>query len=244
MRPSQKLALSHAIATELQQRYGFDDISAYLAEHKLQATAHQDYFEDAVDWAKSALRKADAATLLSISEDLEINSAVFRSSVPPKNWPDSSKYRLFISHLAKHKLYGTRLRDCLLPFHISGFVAHQDVHPTAEWQIEIERALSTMDAFLAIHTVGFKDSYWAQQEVGFAVARRVKIISFRMGEDPVGFISKQQALPHEKRMAEDIAKEINALLMDDPATSTRLAQVIELNTPKKRSFDIDDEIPF
>jgi hypothetical protein len=47
-----------------------------------------------------------------------------------------------------------------------------------------------MDAFLAIHTPGFKDSFWTQQEIGFAVGRGVKIISFKMGEDPTGFISK------------------------------------------------------
>jgi len=64
-----------------------------------------------------------------------------------------------------------------------------------------------MDAFLAIHTLGFKDSFWTQQEIGFAVGRSMKIISFKMGEDPTGFISKHQALPRRGRTAEEIARE-------------------------------------
>jgi hypothetical protein len=52
----------------------------------------------------------------------------------------------------------------------------RNIPPTLEWHVEIERALYNMDAFLAIHTPGFKDSFWTQQEIGFAVGRGVKII--------------------------------------------------------------------
>jgi hypothetical protein len=145
-----------------------------------------------------------------------------------------------MSHTSADKVKATRLRDCLAPYYISGFVAHQDIHPTAEWQIEIERALFAMDAFLAIHTKGFSLSFWAQQEIGFAVARGVKIISFKMGEDPTGFISKHQALPRGNRSAEDIAKEVNALLSDDDLTRA----VIIANKPKLPKSDFDEEIPF
>ena len=72
-------------------------------------------------------------------------------------------------------------------------------------------------------------SFWTQQEIGFAVARGVKIISFKMGEDPTGFISKHQALPRLKRSAEDIAKEVNGLLLHDERTATRLKEVIDAN---------------
>ena len=79
-----------------------------------------------------------------------------------------------------------RLKTCLSAYAMDGFVAHQDIHPTLEWQVEIERALRNMDAFIAIHTKGFSGSIWTQQEIGFAVARDVKIISLKMGEDPTG----------------------------------------------------------
>ena len=87
---------------------------------------------------------------------------------------------------------------------------------------EIERALHTMDGFIAIHTAGFSQSIWTQQEVGFALGRGTKVISFKMGEDPTGFISKQQALARRDRTAEDIAKEIDALLSEDARTADRL----------------------
>jgi hypothetical protein len=111
------------------------------------------------------------------------------------------------------------------PYEISGFVAHEDIHPTTEWQIEIERALNVMDAFLAIHTKGFSNSHWTQQEIGCAVARGVKIISFKMDEDPTGFISKHQALSRGRRSAEAIAKEVNTILLHDELTAARLKEV-------------------
>jgi hypothetical protein len=145
-----------------------------------------------------------------------------RPSTAPRNWQGTNKFRLFISHIAKDKDKATRLKDCLAPYAISGFVAHEDIHPTLEWQKEIEHALYTMDAFLAIHTPGFKDSFWTQQEIGFAVGRGAKIISFKMGEDPTGFISKHQALARRNRTAEQIALEVDAILAADPLTAGKL----------------------
>ena len=94
-----------------------------------------------------------------------------------------------------------------------------------------------MDAFLAIHTKGFSQSFWTQQEIGFAVCRGVKIISLKMGEDPTGFISVRQALPRLGRTAEAVATEVEFLLKDDQRTAGRLkaAQVVR---------KIDEEIPF
>jgi hypothetical protein len=79
-----------------------------------------------------------------------------------------------------------------------------------------------MDAFLAIHTVGFAQSIWTQQEVGYAVGRGVKIISLQMGEDPTGFISKHQALRRGDRKAEEVAAEIDGILAKDPGTRDKL----------------------
>lgn len=241
MRPSQKLYLVSAIATELERRYSFADIDTYLAEFGVE-TPHQ-FGESKVDYVKYTLRGVGIALVNKMAEDLEIDiTGVSLPSPPPKNWSDGKGFRLFISHLAKDKDKATRLRDCLAPHHISAFVAHQDVHPTALWQVEIERALFSMDAFLAVHTKGFSQSMWVQQEVGFAIARRVKIISLKMGEDPCGFISKHQALPRLNRNAEDIAKEVNTLLLSDDRTLTRLKEIIDINTPKPTVED--DDLPF
>jgi hypothetical protein len=131
------------------------------------------------------------------------------------------------------------LKSVLAPLGISAFVAHEDIHPTLEWQVEIERALHTMEAFVSMHTLGFSKSIWTQQEIGFAVGRGTKIIALRMGEDPTGFISKRQALNRGSRTAEEIAADIDQLLMADPQTSARLE---EAKAVLKGNDEID--IPF
>ena len=55
-------------------------------------------------------------------------------------WPDG-RFRLFLSHLAKHKVAVSELKDELEQFGISAFVAHEAIKPSLEWQREIELAL-------------------------------------------------------------------------------------------------------
>jgi len=103
-------------------------------------------------------------------------------------------YRVFLSHKNEIKKEASQLKSKLSLFGISCFVAHKDIHPTREWQDEIEKALYTMDAFVALMTDGFHDSEWTDQEVGFAVGRGVPLLSVKLGKDPYGFIGKFQAL--------------------------------------------------
>ena len=103
-------------------------------------------------------------------------------------------YRVFLGHKAEVKKETADLKENLKLFGISCFVAHEDIHPTREWQNKIENALYSMDAFVALMTEGFHDSYWTDQEVGFAFGRGIPIVSIRLGKDPYGFIGKFQAL--------------------------------------------------
>ena len=241
MRVSDKLTLIDKIGRELQARFGYGEIDAFLAEYKIappkDVTANSKWV-----YSKAALQGIATDTILKIAEELDINSphSVASGAAPPRNWKNNTQLRLFISHISKHKDKATRLKDCLAPYGISGFVAHEDIHPTLEWQKEIERALYAMDAFLAIHTAGFSQSFWTQQEIGFAVGRGTKIISLKMGEDPTGFIAKQQALARRDRSAEDIAKEVDAILSADDLTAAKLLAAKKANGP----IVDDNEIPF
>lgn len=107
-------------------------------------------------------------------------------------WADG--FRLFLSHKTEVKQETSLLRGRLAVFGISAFVAHEDIHPTKEWQDEIENALATMDGFVALITEKFHDSNWTDQEVGYALARAVPMIAVRLGRDPYGFLGKFQAL--------------------------------------------------
>jgi TIR domain len=108
-------------------------------------------------------------------------------------WGDGG-YRVFLSHKAEVKKEAADIKKRLAAFGISSFVAHEDIEPTKEWQDEIENALASMDAFVALMTTSFHDSLWTDQEVGFAIGRRVPIIAAKLGRDPYGFIGKFQAL--------------------------------------------------
>ena len=221
MKISDRLELVDKIGREIQSRYSFSEVDGYLGAFGINPL--QDGPTNS-KWlyVKTALRNVGLEVVLEIARDLDL--ATPHASIPlepPANWKGTRNFRLFISHLSKDKLKATRLKDCLAPYAIAGFVAHEDIHPTLEWQAEIERGLATMDAMVAVHTPGFALSNWTQQEVGYALGRGVKVISFKMGEDPTGFISKRQALVRQGRSAEDIAREISRLLGQDTSTSAR-----------------------
>lgn len=238
MRVSERLALIDKIGRELQSRFSYTEIDVFLAEFGVKPPTAVTTNSKWV-YSKAALQGHPDDTLLKIASELELSQhgLSIATATPPRNWQDTKLFRLFISHISKDKLKATRLKECLAPFGIVGFVAHEDIHPTLAWQDEIMRGLNTMDAMVAIHTVGFSQSTYTQQEVGFALGRGVKIISFEMGEQPTAFISRHQSLPRRSRTAEDIAKEINTLLLNDDRTQQKLQAA-------HNQLGLDDEIPF
>lgn len=219
--------LLEKVGSELQRRYTYVDIDAFFAALNI-STANVDTggTNSKRVYAKAVLARVSNEALLRVATELDLvpQSASSVLTEPPKNWQGTKAFRLFISHISKDKLIATRLKDALAPYGIVGFVAHEDIHPTLPWQDEIERALQTMDALIAVHTPGFSASIWTQQEIGYALGRGTKVISFKMGEDPTGFIGKHQALPRRNRTAEQIAKEISSLLEADPRTKDRLEE--------------------
>jgi TIR domain len=136
---------------------------------------------------------------------LATNRAVSREAAK-RVWEDDS-FRIFLSHKSEVKRETAALKTRLQQFGASAFVAHEDIHPTKEWQDEIENALATMDAFVALMTDQFHDSDWTDQEVGYALARGVPIIAVRLGRNPYGFLGKFQGLSSDwNSAAQDIVK--------------------------------------
>jgi hypothetical protein len=227
------LKLVEAVAVELQKRWTFVEIDHYFDACQVNHRAHHhgDYGSKRV-YSQSVLSLVPDNRVQMIAADLGIiqDGATAGPVDPPQNWQTTKRFRLFISHISADKLIATRLKDALAAHHIAGFVAHEDIHPTLAWQDEIERGLRTMDAMVAVHTKGFSASFWTQQEIGFALGRGVKVISFKYGEDPTGFIGKHQALPRLGRSAEEIAAEIDRLLAADPRTAERLKEAKPLKS--------------
>ncbi|MCF2513868.1 toll/interleukin-1 receptor domain-containing protein [Sphingomonas sp. G124] len=242
MRIIDKINLIDNIGRELQSRFTYEEINGFLAEFAVSPPQNVTVNSKWI-YVKTALRGVATETILKIADELgmEVSASPTSASLPPENWQDTKLFRLFISHISKDAQKATRLKEALVPFGIDAFVAHEDIHPTLEWQSEIERALRTMDGFIAMLTEGFSQSNWTQQEVGFAFGRGAKVISFKMeDEDPTGFISKQQALPRRGRNADAIAAEIEMILAKDERTSGRLAEA------KKalKGEEPDEDLPF
>jgi len=51
-----------------------------------------------------------------------------------------------------------------------------------------------MDMLIALMTNNFKNSNWTSQEVGYALGRKIPVLSINMGMEPYGFIQKYQAI--------------------------------------------------
>lgn len=134
-------------------------------------------------------------------------------------------FRLFLSHKAENnKKEASKLKMQLRKYGVCAFVAHEDIKPTEAWQREIERALRSTEALAALMTKNFHDSLWTDQEVGFALGRRVPIIAVNLGMNPYGFIGSMQAL---KTDWDSAAQEIVKLLLKNEEMFEAYVQAIE-----------------
>jgi hypothetical protein len=99
---------------------------------------------------------------------------------------------LFISHSSINKKFASQLSDELLPYGIEGFVAHEDIAVNQEWQLQIEVHLNNCNAFLFISDEDSSNSFWCNQEIGWACGLKKPIFCIWHGVPPKGFISKIQ----------------------------------------------------
>ncbi len=130
------------------------------------------------------------------------------------------RVRLFLSHIAVHKVQVTGLKSALHDLGVSGFVAHEDIEPNLLWQGEIEIALASMDAMAALLTPGFHESSWTDQEIGAALGRNVPVVPVSLGVGPYGFIAKFQAIRGQLSEPEGLAAALVGVLLRDRRTTS------------------------
>ena len=150
---------------------------------------------------------------------------------------EPGRFRLFISHISAHKVEANELKASLDAFCIDGFVAHEDLEPTTEWQDEIESALWRSDALVALIHEGFSESRWTDQEVGFALGRGLKVLPVRCGKDPYGFIGKYQGIPGNGGDMRVLAGTLFDLLAASAQTKRSLGLGIGYALRHSSSFD-------
>lgn len=162
------------------------------------------------------------------SSDLQFSNGKLQPSKQdplPQFW-DKDRFRVFISHPHIIKNYALQLKLGLIKYHISSFVAHEDIEPTKEWQLEIEKALGTMEAIVALISPDFSSSKWCDQEVGIGIGLNRLVVPVRLGLDPYGFFGKYQGLAAQKKTAEELASEIFTIIVKHDLTRIRMASVL------------------
>lgn len=133
----------------------------------------------------------------------------------PKFWKQDY-LRIFISHLASSREKVSYLKASLEGWGISSFIAHQDIEPSKEWQVEIEAGLNSMALMIAFIEPGFINSAWTDQEVGYALGRNIDVLPILIGENPHGFIGKIQGINAKGKIPSKVSQQIILILLKKP----------------------------
>lgn len=145
-------------------------------------------------------------------------------------------FRLFLSHVSSHKVAVSSLKRELDVYGVSGFVAHEDIEPSLEWQAEIELALRSMHAMAALLTPDFHESKWTDQEIGMAIGQGFLVLPVRIPLDPYGFVAKSQGLRGDLTKPAELASKIVAILLKRPRTVDAMREGLLVALELSKSF--------
>jgi hypothetical protein len=221
MKPLEKIKLVDDVGRELQSRMTFSEIDSYFSSYGI-PTNHTPSYNSKYVYVKEVLAKINDEIVIEIANELNIEHN-YKSKLPVFKDNTTSfwkigHFKLFLSHLSTFKKNTGMLKLELEKYGISGFVAHEDIEPTKEWQEEIEKGLFSMDAMCALLMPGFKDSNWTDQEIGIAIGRGVLVIPVRKELDPYGFIGKYQGFQGFGKKIHEVAEGIFEILIKNPKT--------------------------
>lgn len=177
------------------------DIDIILTSFQLQGLNLEDYPDYATVYAqcRASLQAADSLTLSRLATYV-LGSGITTQVLDTKPsdtaddlWGSVGVVRVFLSHLASQREFVGRVSSDLHNIRISSFVAHNSIDVSRAWQDEIERALRTADVLAGIAHPGFYDSFWTQQEIGWALGREIPVVIIGSDESPRGFPARYQA---------------------------------------------------
>jgi hypothetical protein len=103
------------------------------------------------------------------------------------------KIRAFVSYSTRDKKIAADVKTALTDLGLTVFVAHDDLRITDEWKAKILEELEVAQVFVPLLSKEFKQSDWAPQELGYAVAKKQLIVPLQVDQTvPFGFISHLQ----------------------------------------------------
>jgi hypothetical protein len=233
MTPSERIKHIRDIAKELsKEEWPLIDLT--LKQFSLR-WSNDNYGGDKNSYIIDMISDAPDQSLLGLAKHLGTASELEPVATPGFWSPNDA--RIFISHVSKIKEKTSQLKDALVGFGMRGFVAHEDIEPTKEWQAEIEAALSTMDALVALLSPGFNESKWCDQEVGVAIGRRVPIVPVKVDLDPYGLFGKYQAIQAKGKNPSEVAPQVYEALVNKPQTGPKITTQLVRMFQESRSWD-------
>ena len=148
--------------------------------------------------------------------------------------------KIFISYSSAQKEIAGELKRWFEEHDvIECFIAHDDIVPESAWEQEILMNLETSDFFMPLQTENMSRSFWCQQEAGFAVAKKIRIIPLIPnvdGVDPVGFYAKYQGF---RIRVEDLRGSVRKWLIQEGVSIQESTEDVEkaiLLLESSRSF--------
>ncbi len=224
MKRLEKTALIKRIAERMSHEK-WSTIILILKQFSLRITDISKWGGEKYDYALAMIDEADDDLLKELGEYYGIGLTHAHALESPEFWEDGL-YRMFISHRSKYKTQVTALQTALSCCGISAFVAHVDIRPSKAWLEQIELALRTCDGLLTYLTPDFHESEWTDQEVGFALARGIRIVPLDRGRLPYGFMGKYQALRIGSLKDIQVAVKIMKVVMTDPRSGPSFSDLI------------------
>jgi hypothetical protein len=228
MRKIERFDLIDRIGRELQSRMTSDDIDVYLSGFGVDTAPKDRSYNSKWVYTKDLLAAAPEETVIRIADELDLDHPyvlAYQDVTESRFW-EPGHLRVFLSHLSSFRMTAGALQRALRSYGISAFVAHVDIEPTKEWQMEIEAALFSMDALVAITMTGFKESNWTDQEVGVAIGRGVLVIPVIKDLDPYGFIGKYQGFNARGKRVSEVARSIFDILVRSPKTRSKMLSAL------------------
>jgi hypothetical protein len=168
------------------------------------------------------LTQSNDQVIADISEYL--NATGNLPNIPHSKNALPNQVRVFITHLDQHKQVASQLKSALELEGLNGFVAHQDITDSAPWREFLQSELQSCDAFVVLVTEGIENSVWCQQEIGWAISRRIPVIpiKFETGVANLGFLADIQFMTYGLGGFADISKRILEVLARNSSTHERI----------------------
>lgn len=161
---------------------------------------------------------------------LELHTFLLGEDADPTPTPTDQPWglnplRMFISHVHEDAAFVGEVKRLMESrFGIDAFVAHDDIEPSRQWRDVIRTGLATCDAMLALWHPRFHASQWCDQEVGWALGRRIPVIpvrphDFDRSAARDGFLEEHQDFTLTNPRSEwQVAREVLRILLRDTRT--------------------------